>query len=81
MTSHRPPSLPGYLLLSPALIVMVLGVGIPMVMLLAYSFWTQNYVSIDHTPTLANYLKFFERPLYHTLLARSLGVGLATTII
>jgi spermidine/putrescine transport system permease protein len=78
-TSRRPSSLPGYLLLTPALIVMILGVGIPIVMLVAASFWTQNYVSIDHTPTLANYLKFFERPLYHTLLARSLGVSLATT--
>jgi spermidine/putrescine transport system permease protein len=77
--SRRPSSLPGYLLLTPALIMMILGVGIPIVMLVAASFWTQNYVSIDHTPTLANYLKFFERPLYHTLLARSLGVSLATT--
>ncbi|HWJ35376.1 MAG TPA: ABC transporter permease [Steroidobacteraceae bacterium] len=70
----------GYLLLSPALAVMLLGVGVPMVLLVVSSFWTQNYVSIDHAPTLANYLKFFERPLYATLLARSLGVSLATTI-
>ncbi|MDB6082791.1 MAG: spermidine/putrescine transporter [Gammaproteobacteria bacterium] len=72
--------LPGYLLLSPAFLVMILGVGIPLVMLIAYSFWTQNYVSIDHTPTLVNYSKIFQRPLYATLLVRSLAVSLATTI-
>jgi ABC-type spermidine/putrescine transport system permease subunit I/coenzyme F420-reducing hydrogenase beta subunit len=69
-----------YLPLAPALLVMVLGVGLPLIMLLVYSVWTQDYVSINHTPTLANYHKIFERPLYATLLGRSLRIGLATTL-
>jgi spermidine/putrescine transport system permease protein len=73
-------SFAGYLPLTPALIVMLVGVGVPLLMLIAYSIWTQNYVSINHTPTFANYLKFFQRPLYATLLARSLGVSLSTTV-
>jgi spermidine/putrescine transport system permease protein len=73
--------LPGLMLLSPALLVMLLGVGVPILLLLAYSFWTQNYVSIDRTATLANYLQLFSRPLYGTLLLRSIGVSLATTTL
>jgi spermidine/putrescine transport system permease protein len=72
--------LPGFLLLSPALLVMLIGVGLPIALLLAYSFWTQNYVKIDHTLTLANYRQLFERPLYWTLLLRSIWVSLATMI-
>jgi spermidine/putrescine transport system permease protein len=82
-TAAAPPkssTLPGFLLLSPGLATMLVGAGIPILMLLVSSFWTQNYLSLDHTPTLSNYLKFFERPLYTTLLLRSLGVGAATTI-
>jgi spermidine/putrescine transport system permease protein len=72
--------LSGLLLLSPALLVMLVGVGIPIALLLAYSFWTQDYVTIDHTPTLANYRQLFARPLYWTLLLRSIEVSLSTTV-
>jgi ABC-type spermidine/putrescine transport system permease subunit I/coenzyme F420-reducing hydrogenase beta subunit len=80
MPTRESASWSGYGLLGPALGVMAVGVGIPLVMLLVYSLWTQTYVTFDHTPTLANYLRFFERPLYVMLLARSLGVSLATTL-
>lgn len=78
--AREAPSRSGYALLGPALVVMTIGVGIPLVMLLVYSLWTQTYVTFDHTPTLGNYARFFERPLYATLLLRSLGVSLATTL-
>ena len=67
-----------YLLLAPPLSVMVLGVGLPLLLLIACSFWTQTDVGLDHTPSLANYLQFVQRPLYARLLERSLLVSLAT---
>ncbi len=50
----------GYSLLSPTLGIMLLALALPVGLLGAYSFWTQNYLDIDHTLTLANYLKFFK---------------------
>jgi spermidine/putrescine transport system permease protein len=78
--AKRPEWLPGLAMLSPALLVMIIGVGLPIALLLAYSFWTQNYITIDRTPTLANYEQLFGRPLYATLLLRSIEVALATTV-
>ena len=49
----------GFSLLSPTLIIMLLALALPVGLLGAYSFWTQNYLDIDHTLTAANYLKFF----------------------
>jgi spermidine/putrescine transport system permease protein len=78
--AKRPEWLPGLAMLSPALLVMMIGVGLPIALLLAYSFWTQNYIAVDRTPTLANYEQLLSRPLYATLLLRSIGVALATTV-
>jgi spermidine/putrescine transport system permease protein len=78
--SRRPAWLPGLALLSPALLVMIAGVGVPIALLIAYSFWTQNYITIDHTPTLANYVQLFSRPLYGKLMLRSIGVSLSATV-
>jgi spermidine/putrescine transport system permease protein len=74
----RRPAWP-YWLLSPGLLAMLVGVGIPILLLLVVSFWTQTYVALDRTPTLANYLRFFDRPIYAVLLARSLLVSLGVT--
>lgn len=67
-------------MLAAPLSVMLAGVGLPLLLVIACSVWTQNYLAIDHTPTLANYLQFWQRPLYPRLLERSLVVGLATTM-
>jgi spermidine/putrescine transport system permease protein len=77
--TRKPAWLPGLALLSPALLVMILGVGVPIALLIAYSFWTQSYVTIDHTPTLANYVQLFSRPLYGKLMLRSIEVSLSAT--
>jgi spermidine/putrescine transport system permease protein len=50
----------GFSLLSPTLGIMLLALALPVGLLGAYSFWTQNYLDIDHTLTIANYLKFFK---------------------
>ncbi len=74
----------GYALLSPTLGVMVLAMCVPVFMLTAHSFWTQNYLTIDKTFTLANYLQFFEKPIYFKLLWKSIGISAlvtATTVL
>jgi spermidine/putrescine transport system permease protein len=70
----------GVALLAPALVVTLVGVGIPLVLLFVASFWTQTYLSIDKTPSLANYAMVLHRPLYATLLWRSVSVSLASSV-
>jgi spermidine/putrescine transport system permease protein len=75
----------GYLLLSPTLVVMISALAVPIGYLVAYSFWTQDYLTIDHTLTIANYIAFFERPIYWVLLKKSIlisgTVTLATVVL
>lgn len=56
----RHESLRGYLLLSPTLFVMVMMMIIPALGMIALSFFSQDYFTIDFTPTLKNYLMIFE---------------------
>lgn len=61
-----------YSLLSPTLIIMALGILIPFGILIVMSFWTQLGFSFDLSPTVANYEKAVDRPIYGALLRRSL---------
>lgn len=71
----RSEGLRGYALLSPTLLVMAATMCVPIGLTIAYSFWTQDYLDIDTTPTLANYEQAFERPIYMALLLRSLAIS------
>jgi spermidine/putrescine transport system permease protein len=51
----------GYTLLSPTLLVMICALGLPIFSLVIYSFWTQDYITIDKTFTLLNYETFFDK--------------------
>ena len=53
----------------------------PLAMVLAFSFWTQNYLDIDRTLTLENYKAVFSQPIYQTLLWRSLRISLIVTVV
>ena len=70
----------GYTLLSPTLLTMVCLLALPVVTLFAYSFWTQDWVTIHKTFTLANYEKFFEKWLYGKLLWRSIRMSAMVTL-
>ncbi len=70
----------GYSLLSPTLGVMILALALPVGLLGTYSFWTQNYLDIDHTLTLANYSMYFEKPIYNALLWKSIRISGTVTI-
>ena len=76
----RSETLRGYTLLSPTLFVMLAAMCVPVAMLVAYSFWTQNYLDIDKTFTLANYAAFFQKIVYSKLMVRSITISFLCTV-
>ena len=70
----------GYTLLSPTLLVMLCAIGLPVFTLVIYSFWTQDYVTIDKTFTLLNYETFFDKWIYGKLLLRSIWMSVIVTL-
>jgi spermidine/putrescine transport system permease protein len=77
----RSEALSGYTMLSPTLLLLILVMALPIGMLVVFSFWTQNYVDIDKTFTLANHLKFFERSAYSYLLGKSVLISSTVTLL
>ena len=77
----RSEPLRGYALLSPTLGVMVLALAVPLVLLFAYSFWTQVYLDIDRTFTLANFVNFAEKPIYPKVLLKSIRISAMVTFV
>ncbi|MCK0096742.1 ABC transporter permease [Yoonia sp. F2084L] len=69
----------GYALMSPTLVVLVVGIAVPLLILIAMSMWTRDGFGFDMTPTFANYERAATEPIFGTLLTRSFFVsGLAT---
>ncbi|MGB7243135.1 MAG: ABC transporter permease [Sulfitobacter sp.] len=69
----------GLALSGPATTYVGLLVVVPLGILVAYSFWTQTYVSVDKTLTWANYLEALTDPLVRYLLTQSIAIaGLVT---
>ena len=50
-----------------------------MAAIVAFSFWTQDYLTIDRTLTLDNYREVVTEPLYRLLLTRSLLISASVT--
>lgn len=71
----------GYSLSAPATLYVGFLVAAPLVILLAYSLWTQTYVDLDRTPTLANYREAFTDPLVRHLMIRSILISAAVTVV
>jgi spermidine/putrescine transport system permease protein len=81
---RRSDNLRGYGLLSPTLLVILSMLALPLVALILLSFWTQSGFKLDTSFTFKNYLTFFnytEKPIYLTLLARSLWMSFSCTIV
>jgi spermidine/putrescine transport system permease protein len=70
----------GLALAAPATLYVGLLVAAPLLILGLYSLWTQTYVSVDRTPTLANYREAFSDPLVRFLLVRSVLIAAAVTL-
>jgi spermidine/putrescine transport system permease protein len=74
----------GATLIAPPLLYALALLALPLGAVVVFSFWTQDYLTLDRTPTLANYarvLNFAEDPLYLTILGRSLVISGAVTVI
>jgi spermidine/putrescine transport system permease protein len=71
----------GLLLASPPVIVALGLLVLPILVVLAHSVWTQTFLTIDRTPTFANYRQALTDPMYRTLLLRSLGVALMVSLL
>ncbi|HBG99110.1 MAG TPA: ABC transporter permease [Rhodobacteraceae bacterium] len=75
----------GLTLVSPALIYALLLLAAPMGMIVALSFATQTYLTIDWSPSLANYHEAWidpqESEMYRALMGRSLAISGAVTAI
>lgn len=70
----------GYSLLSPTLGFMLLVLAVPVGILVVISFWTQVYLDFDKTFSLANYIAYFQKPIYNKLLWKSIRISGAVTI-
>jgi spermidine/putrescine transport system permease protein len=70
-----------YSLLSPSLLLLIFVFAFPIFFLVAYSFWTQDYVYVDTTLTLENYKIVVNKASYHALIKRSLIISSLTTLV
>ena len=59
----------------------ILLLAAPLALLLAMSFWTQDFLTLDHTPTTANFTEAWTNPIYQTLMLRSLKISLIVTVV
>ncbi len=71
----------GLLLVSPTAVYVLLLLAAPLAMIFAFSFWTQDFLTLDRTFTLNNYREAFSDPIYRTLLGRSLWVSGIVTLV
>ena len=69
----------GVALSAPATLYVGFLVAVPLGILVVYSFWTQSYVDIDRTVTLANYREALTDPLVRHLILRSIGIAALVT--
>lgn len=71
----------GTLLSAPATLYVGFLVAAPLLILVAYSMWTQTYVDLDRTPTLDNYREALTDPLVRHLMIRSILIAAAVTVV
>ncbi len=75
----------GLTLVAPPALYALLLLALPLAAIFAFSFWTQDFLTIDYTPTLKNYREAFSEPLYAQLMLRSVliagSVTLATVLL
>ncbi len=71
----RVPSLKGYALISPVLLLMIVALISPFLLLVGLSFTVETGNGDDWIPTLANYEFFFSKPHYVYTLIRSVAIS------
>jgi spermidine/putrescine transport system permease protein len=78
---NSPEGARAFALVLPPFAYAILLLAVPLSAIVLFSFWTQDFTSVDTTFTFANYQKIIDEPIYGTLLARSLKVSLLVTAI
>jgi spermidine/putrescine transport system permease protein len=77
----RSEPLRGYALLSPTLLVMAAALCVPLGLMIAYSFWSQEYLQLVPGFSLENYQQAFSREIFQVLFTRSVLIAGACTIV
>ena len=70
----------GFGLMSPTFLFALAMLGAPILVVVAHSFWTQDYLTIDRTFTLENYRIALTEPIYRDLLMRSLILSFTVSV-
>lgn len=70
----------GWALISPTFLFALVLLVAPILVVIAHSFWTQDYLTIDRTFTLEQYRIALTEPIYRDLLVRSLYVSLLVSV-
>lgn len=81
----RSDNVKAYVLLSPALLLVILGMAVPIMAMFGISFTTQAGFEIDYTPTLDRYSEFIDTSsrtgaILTTLLSRSVTISFLVTV-
>lgn len=71
----------GLALVGAPLLYAVAMLAVPIAAIVAFSFWTQDYLTVDTTPTLTNYREALTDPIYRQLMLRSIWVAGWVTLI
>ncbi len=71
----------GMALISPTLLYAFALLFLPIMIVFIYSFWSQDYLTIDHTFTLKNYKAALGEPIYRDLLFRSMRISIMVSIL
>ena len=70
----------GLSLIAPPALFALLLLAVPLTAIFAFSFWTQDFLTIDYTPTLKNYREALSEPIYGQLMLRSVLIAGAVTL-
>ncbi len=71
----------GLWLISPTFIYVLVMLAAPLLMVITFSFWTQDYLTIDTSLTLNNYREAWGTPIYQVLMWRSLKISVIVTVV
>ncbi len=70
-----------FLLVLPPFAYVILLLAVPLSAVILFSFWTQDFMTVDTTFTLHNYRRIFTEPIFGVLLQRSLFVAAMVTLV
>ena len=71
----------GLLLIGPTFTYALLLLAAPLVMVVALSFWTQDFLELHRDMTLENYRVAWTEPIYRALMLRSLKISAFVTML